>query len=233
MCTVTYLPLDDGFILTSNRDESPKRKTIEPKEYCENGVKLIYPKDKTAGGTWVGVSEKNRLVCLLNGGFKKHKRAENYKMSRGVIVKNLLISSNAISDIKKLSFEGIEPFTIILADWSSELQIFELVWTGKEKFVKKLEHKPYIWSSSTLYDEEMKQIRKKWFSKWLSKEKEFNLERAIEFHQKKIEESPEISIKMKRHNVETVSTTCITSTNKKITIKYIDYINKINSLTVA
>ncbi len=71
MCTVTYLPLgNNNFILTSNRDETPLRKTIPPKEYDENGVELTYPKDELAGGTWIGLSDKNRLVCLLNGGFK-------------------------------------------------------------------------------------------------------------------------------------------------------------------
>ena len=39
MCTVTYLPIGEAdFILTSNRDEQPTRKTIEPKEYFEDGV---------------------------------------------------------------------------------------------------------------------------------------------------------------------------------------------------
>jgi hypothetical protein len=52
MCTVTYLPLkDNNFILTSNRDETPLRKTIPPKTYVESGVELIYPKDELAGGT--------------------------------------------------------------------------------------------------------------------------------------------------------------------------------------
>ena len=75
MCTVTYLPLEnEGFILTSNRDESHIRKTIPPKKYVENGVELAYPKEQLAGGTWIGASTKNRLVCLLNGAFKKHVR---------------------------------------------------------------------------------------------------------------------------------------------------------------
>ena len=61
MCTVTYLPLGNNeFILTSNRDESPVRKTILPKKYFENGVEILYPKDELAGGTWIGTSNKNR-----------------------------------------------------------------------------------------------------------------------------------------------------------------------------
>ena len=46
MCTVTYLPLgNNNFILTSNRDELPTRRTIKPKAYLEDNVTLTYPKD--------------------------------------------------------------------------------------------------------------------------------------------------------------------------------------------
>ncbi len=107
MCTVTYLPLEnDSFILTSNRDESPMRKTIPPKKYIENGVELIYPKDELAGGTWIGLSEKDRLVCLLNGGFEKHKRNTYYKMSRGVVVKNILSVDDPVSYINEFDFDN-------------------------------------------------------------------------------------------------------------------------------
>ena len=95
MCTVTYLPLgNNNFILTSNRDETPSRKTISPKIYEEDGVKLTYPKDELAGGTWIGTSNKNRLVCLLNGGFESYERETCYKMSRGIIVKAILKSDD-------------------------------------------------------------------------------------------------------------------------------------------
>ena len=83
MCTVTFLPLqNNNFILTSNRDEQRIRETIPPKKYKENGVDLFFPKDKIAGGTWIGTSSNKRLVCVLNGAFKKHKRKDYYKKSR-------------------------------------------------------------------------------------------------------------------------------------------------------
>ena len=123
MCTVTYIPLGKNeFILTSNRDESPFRKTVPPETYIENKVKLTYPKDEVAGGTWIGLSDKNRLVCLLNGGFEKHKRVTNYKMSRGIIVKQLIKVENAVDFIKNFDFKGIEPFTIVLGDWHEQLK---------------------------------------------------------------------------------------------------------------
>ena len=119
MCTVTYLPLEnDGFILTSNRDESPMRKTIPPKKYLENGVELAYPKDQLAGGTWIGASTKNRLVCLLNGAFKKHERNSYYKMSRGLVVKNILTVT-----VFTKTFAKSNPSAIVLAYQSATPKI--------------------------------------------------------------------------------------------------------------
>ena len=74
MCTVTIIPQENnGFVLTSNRDEAPDRVSLAPDFYLVDGIKLLFPKDKM-GGTWIGVSEKNRVVCLLNGAFEKHER---------------------------------------------------------------------------------------------------------------------------------------------------------------
>lgn len=74
MCTVTYIPTKNGFCFTSNRDEKASRETIQPTIYINNGMELIYPKDKVAGGTWVAADGKNRIACLLNGAFEGHKK---------------------------------------------------------------------------------------------------------------------------------------------------------------
>jgi uncharacterized protein with NRDE domain len=122
MCTVTYLPLgNNNFILTSNRDETPLRKTIPLETYEENGVELTYPKDALAGGTWIGASNKNRLVCLLNGGFTNHIRNHYYKMSRGVIVKNILSADNGVAYVDNFDFTDIEPFKFNLFFYNFEL----------------------------------------------------------------------------------------------------------------
>ncbi|MHB0754283.1 NRDE family protein [Polaribacter sp. M15] len=225
MCTVTYLPIGkNSFILTSNRDETPLRKTIPPKTYIENDVTLTYPKDELAGGTWIGTSHKNRLVCLLNGGFKNHIRELHYKMSRGIIVKNLLATDDAVAYIYNFDFNNIEPFTLILIDWKSEFSIYELVWDGTKKHFKKLPQEPKIWSSSTLYTAEMQLQRKKWFEEWLHKNTFFSQERILNFHKNEQLGSPEISPKMKRNFVETLSITCVKKKGKAIDMTYIDFL---------
>ncbi|MDY0781585.1 NRDE family protein [Tenacibaculum sp. IB213877] len=231
MCTVTLLPLaNNDFILTSNRDESPKRKTIPPQKYVENGVELFFPKDELAGGTWIGISEKKRLICLLNGGFEKHQRQESYNMSRGVIVKQLLQVDNPVEIIEHFDFNNIEPFTIVLVDWSNSLYAYELVWTGVEKHFSKLKNKPHIWSSSTLYTDEMKALRKTWFTQWLDENPEYTQQDILEFHQDETKGNSEISLKMKRSYVETVSITSVQKKEKNVAITYLDFISNTNFL---
>ena len=226
MCTVTYLPLrNNNFILTSNRDESPIRKTISPKKYDEKGVKLIYPKDELAGGTWIGLSEKKRLVCLLNGGFTKHTRNQYYRLSRGVIVKEILISDDAVTYINEYDFNEIEPFTIVLVDWNKSLETYELVWNGIEKYFTKLTQEPRIWSSSTLYTDKMKQMRIDWFADWLKEQEDFLQKNILEFHKDQTKGEINTSLKMKRPFVETVSVTSVKKSSEEISIKYLDVLN--------
>ena len=223
MCTVTYLPLkNEGFILTSNRDESPMRKTIPPQKYMENGVEMTYPKDELAGGTWIGLSDKNRLVCLLNGGFEKHQRGSYYRMSRGVVVKNILSVDNPVDYISSFDFYEIEPFTIVLVDWNRDLIMYELVWDGKEKHFQKLPQEPKIWSASSLYDAQMKSDRKEWFQEWLKDHSEFIQEDILEFHQNTDRGTVATALKMKRPFVETVSVTSVKKHEENLTLKYYD-----------
>jgi len=226
MCTVTYLPLgDNNFILTSNRDETPLRKTIHPKEYLEKGVLLMYPKDELAGGTWIGLSGRQRIACLLNGGFKKHIRKSSYKKSRGIIVKNILSADDGVSYINNFDFTEIEPFTLVLVDWSKQLETYELVWDGLKKHFNKLAQEPKVWSSSTLYTQEMKQLREEWFTNWLKENNDFDKEEILKFHKNDKLGTPDTSIKMKRPFVETVSITSVKKEEDKIDLTYFDVLN--------
>lgn len=230
MCTVSFLPLENNnFILTSNRDETPFRKTFSPETYQENEVELVYPKDEFAGGTWIGASTKKRVVCLLNGAFVKHTRKEFYKMSRGVLVKKLLTIEDAIAEIQQFNFIDIEPFTLILIEYQTVLSVYELVWDGTNTFFKKLENQPKIWSSSTLYNDDMKAERQEWFADWLQENTFFTQESILKFHQDSYKGSKETAVKMKRTFVETVSITSIEKKDENLTMSYVDLLD--NSVT--
>lgn len=206
MCTVTITPLksENSFVLTSNRDEAPGRETLPPKSYEVAGLKMIFPKDVLAGGTWLGVSERKRVICLLNGEFKKHKRKLPYGKSRGVVVKDLLAAEGFSKAAEAYDLTDVEPFTIVAADWQQGLFFAEFVWDGTKKHFKKLPLKPHIWSSSPLYSPEMKQLREQWFQK-LQKEQELNPESLLNFHFSAGKEDKNTGVIMDRGFVKTKS----------------------------
>ena len=222
MCTLTYLPLEHGdFIVTSNRDEQPSRATLAPETYEEDGVLLTYPKDVVAGGTWIGTSSMKRLVCLLNGGFKAHKRAAVYAKSRGLVVKELLKVSDVIPHVEVCQFTGMEPFTMVLLDWSSSLRVYELVWDGAAKHFKKLPNKPCIWSSSMLYSSEVKQQREQWFATWLKTHPSYDREAILDFHQDTQKGAREHTLRMERSAVETISITSAEKSVEAVSMTYL------------
>jgi hypothetical protein len=225
MCTVTFLPtLNNNFILTSNRDEQSSRETDLPMKYFEDGVEMLFPKDKMAGGTWIGTSDKKRLVCVLNGAFVKHKRKENYTKSRGLIAKEVLKSDDFLTFINTLNLENIEPFTMVIVDWNTnQLNLFELIWDDNIKHFNELKNEAKIWSSSTLYSNEVKEIRRNWFNNWKEKNK-FSKEAILNFHHSQIGDK-EQSILMKRSYVETVSITSVEKNDFSIEMNYEDIIH--------
>lgn len=209
MCTVTFIPKGEtDFIFTSNRDEAPDRETLAPDFYLENTIKLLYPKDEKAGGTWIGVSEISRLVCLLNGGFAAHEHGGSYRLSRGVVVKDVLIAPGFLELIKSYNLVDIEPFTMVIVDWKNSLQIYQLVWDGQQKHIEKLPNEPRIWSSSSLYDESMKKARFQWFEVFKNVN-DFSSEALQVFHKTAGKEYPDYGIIMDRGFVKTTSITQI------------------------
>jgi hypothetical protein len=221
MCTVTFLPLSDhSFVLTSSRDVGYKReKASFPASYKEQGVPLCYPKDGKAGGTWIGTSRNNRLICLLNGGFRNHKRKTDYPKSRGLIVKELMIAENFEAACKSIDLKSIEPFTLVVVSWEKSLHLFEFVWDGDHRHFKEMNLKPAIWSSSTLYDDQMKEMRENWFEHWLE-EGDISPESILTFHKKAGTGDPETDVFMKRERVGTVSITQVLKNENKVDMLY-------------
>jgi len=225
MCTLTFIPKpNNGFILTSSRDEAPGRETVPPEFYILKNIKLLFPKDKLAGGSWIGASSKKRVICLLNGGFTAHEREEKYRMSRGIIVTDLLTSENITEAIKNYDFNEIEPFTIILIDFEAEVNLYELVWDGSESHFSEKPLAPQIWSSSLLYTEEVKQKREQWFSSFLMENLKPSEEILLDFHKTAGEGNPQTDIVMDRGFVATKSITQISKfhSNSKILMRYED-----------
>lgn len=222
MCTVSIFPVSENdFVLTSNRDEAPNRIPISPNFYNVENTKMLFPKDKKAGGTWIGVSNKKRLICLLNGGFEFYKRKEKYRMSRGLVVTHLLAANEIIEAINTTNLEDIEPFTLVIADWKNSLKFYEMVWDGCHKHINKIPKEPRIWSSTTLYSEAMKATRKNWFDTFI-KNNSLSAKTALHFHKNTHLENTEYGIVMDRGFVKTTSITQVIKTKEQVELTFED-----------
>ena len=231
MCTVTYIPLGNSdFILTSSRDiPFSREKSSHPQKLIEEGVELCYPKDGKAGGTWIGLSDKKRVICLLNGGFEYHTSRANYAKSRGLIVKELLKVDDLQKGFQKVDLENVEQFTLTIVDWSKELELIEFVWNGTKKHIKLMSQEPHIWSSSTLYDKSVKKLRREWFLNW-QKTKKLSQKSILDFHHNAGNGDAFIDVMMNRGMGGTVSITSIKKKNDQLNMHYEDVINKEKSV---
>jgi uncharacterized protein with NRDE domain len=220
MCTVTIIPKGkNNFVLTSNRDEAPNRPALPPSIYRVNDTKMMFPKDELAGGTWIGVSEKNRLICLLNGGFICHEKKTDYRMSRGVVVNDLLASEDVVASIETYYLDNVEPFTLVIADWNMDLRFFELVWDGLHKHFSILPLEPKIWSSSTLYNDKMKKERLDWFKAYKSKN-DLDAKAMLNFHKTAGYDNQDYGVIMDRQYVKTTSITQVVKMEDDIKMRF-------------
>ncbi|WP_034061304.1 NRDE family protein [Lacinutrix jangbogonensis] len=220
MCTVSiFYKGNKDFVLTSNRDEAPNRNALSPAFYILDNTELLMPKDEQSGGSWIGASDENRIVCLLNGGFKGHKRKPKYRQSRGVVVTDLLTTEDIEATIASYNFEDIEPFTIVIADWNTDLKFYELVWDEKQKHFQQLPLEAKIWSSSTLYSEDKKEARRDWFEDFISNN-EWSSKALLDFHKTAGSGNNDYGVVMDRGFVKTTSITQIEKTDALIEMQF-------------
>ncbi len=230
MCTVTYLPVGKTeFYLTSNRDEKTARaEAIPPKKYKINNISVFFPKDPQAGGTWIAASEKNYTLCLLNGGYKKHIPEPHYRLSRGLMLLDFFNYNDAVAFKRNYDFKGIEPFTLLIICTTDEICFYELRWDGQTAFLNHVdEDKPHIWSSVTLYTDEVIAERKGWFDDFLRDKPHFSKEDIIHFHKFGGSGNSSNDLLMNRDNItRTVSISMVHRTANNLFMNYTNVISK-------
>jgi hypothetical protein len=218
MCTVTYLPSNEGFILTHNRDEAPARSPQNLDTEKRNADTLLFPRDTGAGGSWIACAESGKLACVLNGAFIKHKHRPPYRRSRGLLLLDLFDAADSHNFLAEHPLDGIEPFTMLFFD---EKTVMELRWDGSDRFLKSLaQQEPHFWCSATLYPPEMQVRREDVFRQWLDAET-WTPEAALQLHLQGSVGDPENDFVMNRNNiVRTVSITQVLRSPDQFDMNY-------------
>lgn len=213
MCTLTFLPdQQSGFYLTANRDESIKRKkALPPKAYRIGNTWVYFPLDLKAGGTWYAAGENGYACCLMNGAFEPHQSEPPYRHSRGKVILDFFHYSAVEDFAVDYSFEGIEPFTLLIFESGKNVVIHNCRWDGIKLHKESgKENGPGIWSSASLYRPEIRNKREDLFREWLENRETWNREDIMDFHLWKNEKDKDKSLLIDiPGKVKTISVTSV------------------------
>jgi hypothetical protein len=130
VCTLSWAPAGDGYRILFNRDERYARAAAQPPlARCHRGVRVLAPTDGDFGGTWIGVNEAGVAAALLNRYHDGPTDPPRSRVSRGLLVADLLDAGSAAELIERIGDRDLapyQPFTIAafgpaesvrLADW--------------------------------------------------------------------------------------------------------------------
>jgi hypothetical protein len=151
MCTLTFTPNEDGYILGMNRDEQITRGHATSPAVNNNGARrALYPTD-VEGGTWMGASDNGIAFALLN--WNDVNRLHPRTGTRGDVIPAVIYSTstrNADRALKRLEFRGILPFRLV-GVFPAEKRIVE-----------------WRWNQTSLEDEVFNWYQRQWCSSSLS-----------------------------------------------------------------
>ncbi|PYV71443.1 MAG: hypothetical protein DMG97_16185 [Acidobacteria bacterium] len=221
MCTVTFIPRREGYLLAMNRDERITRGQATPPTVLEiRSVQVLYPRD-VQGGTWIAASSRGIAFALLNWNDARVVQPKNY--SRGCVIPALIGCSsvrNADATLNRFDFQGILPFKLI-GFFPSEKQIAEWRWDQDSLIRESFAWDSRQWCSSSLSDAQATVRRGLAYTRAQDEDDVNSVVWLRRLHACHDQENPPFSTCVHRSDVETVSYTELNCTPHRVQCHYI------------
>jgi uncharacterized protein with NRDE domain len=124
VCTLVFawqVFTDAPLVVAANRDEALDRPSRPPETFGSE-PRILAPRDEEAGGTWVGVNDRDVFVAITNRWTGEQRAGDR---SRGLLVRECLeqpSSEDAARHVERdLDARRYEGFNLVLADPSAAL----------------------------------------------------------------------------------------------------------------
>ena len=116
MCTLTFVPTENGYVAGMNRDEKLTHPhALPPKRFDFRGASAVFPRENS-GGTWIGCNSHGNLLALLNWNDVVPPVGGATLRSRGMLIPEL-IGGDDLADTNarfaQLDLSGFLPFRLI------------------------------------------------------------------------------------------------------------------------
>ena len=161
MCTLSIIPVGQGYLAGMNRDELLTRSpALPPTTLHRKGLDAVYPREPS-GGTWIACNRRGNLLALLNWNEIDLRALAGKSRTRGCVIPELIYEAEASSAdlrLRQMDLCGVFPFRLIGA-FPEERTLIEWQWDGLRTI--KL-HYPWDrrhWFSSSFSDTRAKEVR--------------------------------------------------------------------------
>ena len=225
MCTVSIVPLDNGFRLVCNRDESVSRGlAVEPQRHDFGSTSAVFPIDPDGGGTWIGFNGDGLVMAILNRSAAQHTGPRRPGLrSRGAIIPALLRCRSlpeAVRAAGELEPTDFAPFQLVAIQGHA---VSTLIWDG-DGALQTTEGipltQPLLFTSSSLADTPVEPPRRRLFVASVINTPDSWLEGQRRFHRHQWPDRQDISVCMERSGARTVSRSTINVTADGSTFDY-------------
>jgi hypothetical protein len=221
MCTVSFLPIPEGFYLAMNRDEKRDRLAgLAPAVVELENHRAVFPRERT-GGTWISANDSGVCLALINW-HRVRRKAKNDTLSRGLVVKELAGTSTTneiAAAVKKLPLPKLRPFRLI-AVVPGETRVIEWRWNLQRLAICNHEWQRQHWFSSGFDEPRAELKRQRVCEAAYSQQSTGRLEWLRRLHRSHAPKRGPFSICMHRSDAATVSYTEISVTEKSASMRY-------------
>lgn len=149
MCTVTFWPRDQGFLVGMNRDEKRTRAVGLPPSLSQvRSRNVVHPREP-GGGTWIAANDRGVGFALVNW-YAVVAGATQPSISRGGVVMELRDCAGpeeASLRLGRLNLAGVNPFRLI-GFFPSEALLWEWRWDLRRLVGEAFPWAPRQWISS-------------------------------------------------------------------------------------
>tara|TARA_R110002012_G_scaffold62168_6_gene163457 strand:+ start:99078 stop:99716 length:639 start_codon:yes stop_codon:yes gene_type:complete len=195
---------------------------LEPKEEAIGSAKVLFPMDPKAGGSWFALNDNGSVAVLLNGGFVNHAPTGNYARSRGLVLLDVIASQQPYELLQAMELRRIEPFTLVLFNG----KLLEFRWDGHQKYYRPLDaSKNHIWSSATLYKDEVIKQRRNLFQKFIDRNSKITPKDVVDFHSNNHDDFENGFIIDRDSGLKTFSVTQAVLDDEEIVMRHLDLLN--------
>ena len=220
MCILSYIPSRVGFTITFSRDEVYNRTSTAPELHNYKGQQLVFPKDNSSGGSWIGFNKtKSILGCILNNTGKSPNEPSK---SRGLHLINQLVSDNG--NLNDITLRDIAPFTQVFFHFQTKT-IIQIDLDGLSLKKQNISmYSPFLICSNILYDQKTQTELKTHFINQISTNADEDV--SSSFHKRNLFYRNHPIYLRKDCDIQTVSITKIVKNISGFTLEYKDVLNR-------